>query len=78
MPSKYSTILNKTRGLNSTDEVFLIIITLSSILPVASMPNDPDDVNVSAAQNELSTEDAERVWKNKEISMTDNEILHQH
>ena len=54
--SKDSTILNKARVLSSTDEFFLTIITLSCVLLVPSAPNEPDDINISASRNELSTE----------------------
>ena len=51
---------------------------LHPILPVASMPNTSKDVDVDMAENELTSQDIDRLWKNQTHPASDDETLWLH
>ena len=57
-----SSILFKAQVLNTNDETIVYHHSLSNTLPVESIPNEFEDIDIKKAENEMPSNDLERLW----------------
>ena len=48
--------------LNTNDETIVYHHSLSNTLPVESIPNEFEDIDIKKAENEMPSNDLERLW----------------
>ena len=68
----------RARVLNTNDETIVHHNSLSHVLPVASIPNEFEDVDIERAEQSLSSDDLERLWNQQANPLNDDERLYQY
>ena len=78
VPSVDSSVLFKARVLNTNDETIVHHNSLSNILPIASIPNEFEELDIDRVENAMSSDDLERLWNQQANPLNDDERLCQH